>query len=360
MLFEDKIVAFSESDFVNFQLFIRNHFHPSYILSDKTFFDWQYKNGLGRNKYSILLLKDQNQIYGCIGLIPKKYKILDQTVKTNEYINLFVDPKLRSLGLGTVLVKKAMAQGTAVNVGYSAETSSLYKKLGNWRDLGGLNRYLVVLDEKKLDHFLSNQTFKIRNKRNYLSHETNPKNNLDFKYIKSFDRNFDDLWLKVSSRYPIAAQRDSLYLNWRYSEHPSFAYSILQVSRGKNLLGFLIYRFETVDDFKIARIVDFVSFSEVELDLFAKFIIDAKHGGACVADFVFFGDFYHTSLEKAGFFKEEPVQFPLRFNPVSYSKKSIGLMVFSGDEKINPEEFYKVDNWYITRGDSDQDRPNPR
>ena len=81
-----------------------------------------------------------------------------------------------------------------------------------------------------------------------------------------------------------------------------------------------------------------------------------------MVDFMFSGDYYHQSLKEAGFFEAEGTtlqQLPILFNPISYKQRLINFMVFNKDKNIDQNQFYNSSNWYLTKGDSDQDRPNP-
>jgi len=95
--------------------------------------------------------------------------------------------------------------------------------------------------------------------------------------------------------------------------------------------------------------------------LLKKFVLDVQRKNADMADFMFSGNYYHKILKTVGFFEANNTifkNFPILFNPISYKKSYINFMVWSKDKNINQNEFYNPSNWYLTKGDSDQDRPN--
>ena len=364
MLFEDKVTQFKKSDFKDFSKFIRRSFHEKYILGDRTFLEWQYGIDSNSKNFSMVVLKDRNILYGCIGNGAKTYSILGKKKKVDLHMNLFIDKKLRSLGVGTVLIHALMKEGTvALNIGYNPDISTIYKRLGDWKEMGHFYRYVLIVNKKRVDDLLTGQEGKIQSKKweIKLPARASPKK-LTFAYRKRFTSVFDTFWKDISLKYSITIERTSAYLNWRYANHPYFMYLMLVAKEGSRIVGFLIYRFERSSSFTIARIIDFVSYDEYEIDLLCQFRQDIIKAKADMADFMFTGDYHHQSLEEAGFFEAQGTplsSFPILFNPISYTKPFINFMVFTKDKSIQGEKFHDPRNWYLTKGDGDQDRPNP-
>ena len=127
-MFQDSVRQFKKEDFPKLAGFVKKQFHEKYILSDEKFFEWQYKQNPHIDDYSFFLLEQGDKIYGYIGMAPVDFKIGDGTVRLNTYANLFTDERVRGLGLGTLLIKKAMEQGSPALVeGYNKESFSIYK-----------------------------------------------------------------------------------------------------------------------------------------------------------------------------------------------------------------------------------------
>lgn len=363
MLFADKVKQFKKSDHPRFQKFIRKSFHNKYILSDFKFFHWQFK-GKKNSVYNFFLLQDGARLFGNIGLAALDYQVFKKTINIKTYINLFVDPAVRSLGLGTLLIKKAMAQGkTALITGYNPKSFSIYRQLGDWRPLGNFYRYVFIFNKKSVLRMLPKTKIKKRFKfvdSTDKPHLSDP--GIEFKYIKKFDSQFDKFWRAIMSKYGITATRSSNYLNWRYANHPYLKYFLLVACQKNEIIGFLIYRLEKTDEFTIARVIDFICGDEHEKDILNGFILDVRQKGVDMVDFMFSGRYYHESLKAQGFFNAYGTPFenlPMYFNPISYSKNYINFAAWSANKNINKREFYKSGNWYLTKGDADQDRPNP-
>ncbi len=371
MIFEDKIRQFQETDFKAFRRFIQKSFSPQYVLAEQKFLNWQYgkppefiQKFEKKGSLSINILKDRAEVLAYLGIIPLKYRILGKAKKANVYANLFVDLALRKLGPGALLLKKGM-EGVdyAHVVGYKPEIFSIYQRLGDWRQMGNFFRYLIIFNAKAAGDLLIEHNLKISWDFFQFKSKTLFASKLSFKYIRNFDSDFDNFWRDIREKYKITVERTKDYLNWRYAGHPYFKYSILTARNNKKLVGYLIYRFEDNQRFKIARIIDFISLTSCETDLLNRFIMDVSKKGADAADFMFSGDYYHKSLKSIGFFEVSKTifrNFPVLFNPVSYKKNFINFAVWTQDKNISQNAFYNQANWYLTKGDGDADRPNPK
>jgi hypothetical protein len=74
----------------------------------------------------------------------------------------------------------------------------------------------------------------------------------------TFDRRFDDLWQRIS-REKSGIIRDSTYLNWRYVDHPIYAYQILAKGTGERLDGFMVTTRREVLGLDAVLIVDWAA-----------------------------------------------------------------------------------------------------
>jgi len=127
------------------------------------------------------------------------------------------------------------------------------------------------------------------------------------------------------------------------------------------ITGYIVYRIESVGDFSIARIVDFISRQEEEADILRQFVWEAR-ASIDMIDFMFSSQQYHDTLKQLGFFDVYGTSFeqlPMYFNPISCAKNYINFCAWQEGEIIDKNVFYNHNYWYLTRGDGDQDRPNP-
>ena len=55
------------------------------------------------------------------------------------------------------------------------------------------------------------------------------------------DHRFDELWRRSADRYPIAGERTSAYLNWRYADHATHRYRFFCLLREGQLIGYIAF-----------------------------------------------------------------------------------------------------------------------
>ncbi|MEK7524460.1 MAG: GNAT family N-acetyltransferase [Patescibacteria group bacterium] len=355
---------FRKEDFPKFAEFVKKQFHEKYILSDEQFFEWQYRSNPSLDDYAFFLLEKNKEVYGYIGMVPLDYKMGDKTARLNMYANLLVDERVRSLGLGTLLIKRAMEAGSPAAIsGYTPKSFPIYQKLGDWRALGNLYRYIYAFNPDAVKKLLPENVPLSQAMLGLLRGHMPPRNDrsLSFEPITTFDASFDEFWRRARGRYANTVERTGAYLNWRYANHPHLKYEMRVAQKDGHMVGYIIYRIERVDDFSLARIVDFVGLEHTESNILQTFISEVANKVDMV-DFMASGQYYHESLKQLGFFNVYGTPFeylPMYFNPVSYSKNYINFCAWQRDESIDKDVFYNHNNWYLTRADGDQDRPNP-
>jgi len=183
----------------------------------------------------------------------------------------------------------------------------------------------------------------------------------------SFAVDWDSFWSDHLAPSLVGPNKDSLYLNWRYIGHPAFKYEIrlAQHAATRRVVGLTIFRVERIRerDERVLRVVEFLSTPEAEGPL-ARSVVRAAQDHE-----VIFADFYCTSgkvaraLESIGFRRCAPdgkgAGFPSHFQPLEPGRsKLIGAFWLSETLRSNVGELLALEDFYVTRADSDQDRPN--
>jgi hypothetical protein len=362
-----KIVKYQKSDYLQFRDFVRTAFHSKYILSDERFLDWQYPSTGSGNDGMLMLAKIGDEIAGFFGYKDFDYKIYGETKKIRAVMNLFAAEKYRMAGIGPRLAEAVFGKDGYILVSsYNDAAQKLYRHFRpEWTEAGDLKRYFAVFGEHKLLEGFRREIATSKTPRNdgrgaQMGRGSGEVSSLSERGDLPAGRRgievgeeFDEFWQRVRDRYPVTIERGSEYLNWRFLRHPFFDYQFLIARKDGKLAGFLVYRFENVDDFKIARIIDFVAEESAEMSLLSEFLKRAQNEKAQAADFMFSGSLYDDSLKQAGFFDvrgTDFAKFPIRFSPLSYSKFVINIAY---DLSVPLQDFY------LTKADSDQDRPNP-
>jgi len=359
--FKNLVKNYSDDDWEGFQGFVKKEFHSKYILGDKPFFDWQYlKNpSNSEDSYSVKMLVYNNKILGYLGLLPIRLQVFDSISGNSAALcNLMVEGSVRPFGFGTYLMKSAMDQYDILwGTGYNPATRTIYEKLGNWKMMGDLNRYIKILNHERITRLIGQ---KVENE----SHKNNKHHNeITVKEINFFDTSIDYFWTAIKNKYPITVQRSADYLNWRYSFHPYFKYKILLAERKGEIVGYLVYRVSEatgVDEkLTVAHILDLISEKEAIHCLLQYFEKKAELMSVDIADYFSTGLFHHKEFIQSGYHQDIKFPYdeiPLYFNPISHKRQGINFLVFT---KLNKEKIGNVNSWYITKGDGDKDRPNP-
>lgn len=337
-----KIIPYQNNDIIDFQNYIHFAFNKKYILGDPEFLNWQYKTG------ELYLAKSGNEIIGHFGFRSIPYKFYDKTLNLRVLMNLFTLEEYRSTGVGTMLAKNVFDTTNPILVsGYTPLAQKLFSRISKiWKQAGNLYRYLIILNAE--DPIFAGYKIIYSNK--------NKLPDLKFEVTDSIpsDIDLENFWVKIRDNYKITVERTPDYLRWRFFDNPFLDYKILTAYSGSNCFGFLIYRCEEDNNFKIFRVIDFVSKKESEESLLLKFLEIAKREKASAADFMFSGNFLRKSLEDVGFFDTSGTEFesfPILFSPIS-SKKTFINIAYNFDSDF--------DDCYFTKADGDQDRFNPK
>jgi hypothetical protein len=159
--------------------------------------------------------------------------------------------------------------------------------------------------------------------------------------VTVFDARFDGIWEELAKKHVILAERDSSYLNWRYSGYPFPGIRSFELSRGKQLLGFSVVHIAVDEDrLRFAAILELAGRTVedgVTEHLLGEAIRHARTAGAhyliaraSASD--------EKSFRKIGFLARE-----MSHSPVTYKNNS-----------DVPKELFADDrNWYVTLGDGD-------
>lgn len=338
------IAPFVPRDEEHFNAYVARAFHAKYILRDPRYRAWQYGG-------TLLLARDgKGAIAGHFGFRDIAYKMREKSAAMRVLMNLFVVPEYRLSGVGALLSKAVFETRVPLLVAsYTplAERLFAHVRPRTWQNAGNLTRCLFVLNERapliaRYGVPPSGARAEEPRAAGCAVREAGP------------DSAFDRLWARVRETFGVTVERTSSYLAWRFFEHPFFRYTVLEVQSGNDCLGYVVYRFEGDQGFKIARIIDFVSVPEAAPSLLAAVIQRAAQSGADAIDYLASGEL--ASFQPfllAGFFDTRGTpfeEFPIRFSPLSTRKNFINI----GYDFNAP-----LEECFFTKADGDQDRPNP-
>jgi len=341
--------------------FMARVYRPDYILcNNDALFRWQFGEVTKGNGsvYRLKLARLEDEIVGCLGYIPVDVSLGGQVVRGAWVVNWMVDPLQRRLGLGPLLMREVTSQfDVALNVGPNRDARDLLGRMG-WTDFGELARYVCVLDIRAAGSLTRNGKLQWPLVEPRLG-EGNLPAGTAVKLVHRFCDEATQLWDAVWGRQAAGTRRSAEFLNRRYADHPSFNYRLFELRQSGSLSGVAVYRVEQVQDMpvRLGRIVELVSKPGVEEDLLRALLDDARLQEIAAVDFFCSSDRLSAIMSRQGFLSGEEAaasQLPTLFQPIDWRRKSISFMAYLR----NTPKAIEVHDWYVTKGDGDQDRPN--
>ena len=330
--------------------FYINVYGKNHILNNPIHHNWQFKNPFTSKYKSIIIVENEEKILSHMGLSPFEIKVFDKKFDGVFEMSYYTKEEYRGQGIGSKILELIFSGFDSTSaLSITKPSQSLHLKFGG-KYFENINRFIKILNQKRLEHFL--------NKKLILSKDITLKNSHKFERIKYLDKNYTDFWNKVRKRYPITVERTIKYLDWRYLHHPLINYHFLVLIDKNEIVGYSIIRFEDQnDELKAARIVDLIVFESYEL-IILKNIINYCDQKVDFIDFYCTGDFYLNTLEKCGFFNNlrKNLMIPTLFNPIDKNRNSINFYFYVKSDLSNKEKLYDQNNLFFVKGDSDQDR----
>ena len=178
---------------------------------------------------------------------------------------------------------------------------------------------------------------------------------------------WDSFWASHLAPTLVGTKRDASYLQWRYLEHPRFAYEVrvAREPRSGAVVGCTVFRVEQVlgREEKVLRVVEFMANPEAEGSL-ARAVVQACHRHR-----VSYADFYCSSarcargLESVGFVLEtrngDSPTLPTRLCPLEPGSFTMTVALRPPPTLWGRlEDLRRTGRLYFTKSDGDQDRPN--
>lgn len=340
-------------------------------------FQWTFQgNGLWeKDQYCFAIAEDKGEIIGILGGIPFVFNCLGNTSPAVWIVNYMLRPDYRRGATALRLLDMFRRPfGTVIAFGNNSTVVLLYRAL-RARILMETPRHFMVLPNAmgRLANLLrmtypdwpSDRAEKLAG-----AFPLADIPSVSVRYISSLSGNWDkDGWPQFAPKL-IGAARDSSYLTWRYRMHPCFRYRFITVE-DENRTGLLIWRLETIrrvtplgieDVDRIGRLVEFLPSSRDNAkDLLALFRQKLAEADAFAADYYGYHGETRMWLQESGFREvtgdPDGPAIPSRFQPLDPRGGHISSAVFVAD-RVPACSIDYSSNWYWTKSDSDQDRPN--
>ena len=167
--------------------------------------------------------------------------------------------------------------------------------------------------------------------------------------VDRFGPAHDALWAEASQELSCAVVRDASYLNWKYVDQPGQRFERLEVRRGDDVVAVAVITIVAATPaykYRRAFVVDLVlrpSDDERVWHTLSAVRDQAEAGGADALVMYLTSTALGPRLERFGFLRRDPTR--------------VLLVEASGLSEPEARELRSGDNWYLTMGDSDVDRP---
>jgi GNAT superfamily N-acetyltransferase len=347
------LVTFNpEQHWAAWEQFVADSYHnPNYVLLSPAYTRWQFLDNPANETraYTLWLVLHDGAVVAQLGFVPFCGRSPAGERFRGAYpINLIVRPDYRAAGLGVILLSRLLKQTQwVINPGVNEAGAVLGLGLG-MRDLGFLHRYIAVLNAAGAKHLSADGRLPLG------ITEASPQSPAQRATAATrLPAHTPDVYSLPLAAYGAERSRD--LLRWRYESHPAFTYEFLLSEDRKNILVFHEER-ETQSGALVIRIVDLLAVGEAQGTLLGAALSIARARNAVLADFFCSLTCYDAALKGEGFFNEadhEDGRIAALFQPLDFRK--VGIRVLASGPPG-----HSTGNWYITKADSDQDRPNDK
>lgn len=320
------------------------------------------KDYCGNDDTTYYVIFDGDKIIGFSGLIPLEGNLYGKSVTGTTGTILKVDKKYKFAGID--LLNEVFSSDPAIHVGIGMNPRAmrLYRALG-WYTFDDLPRWIWTNNFSELK-----KVFSIPNNTNISCLQNNAHCNNSFNdsnFFNSIESNkWDEFYYKEFAPKTVGIKRDYKFLKWRYIDYPFFKYKLIALKDSLgNYQGLAVYRIENIlnGEYQLGRILEFI-YTDIDYGIQLAAKLQTIDKNILVWDFYCLSSITALALERCGFIRlpanETQKYIPTRFQPIDFEIMNIkGAIRFNSTIKKSIS-LVADQQWYLTRGDADQDRPN--
>jgi hypothetical protein len=328
----------------------------------KSYLKWKYLDNPAGKAISSCAEVDGKQV-GFYSDIPIKLKIGKQIDLGAQAVDGVVDPEFRRHKLFLSMANNNYRQldqiGCKLDYAFPNPTSEagFINRLG-WQAVGQVPRFVKVLNRKSVINSEHARGVKRVLAFAFTVLATKKKMNqllpdgLLVRELQYFDQRVDELWQKASANFPIAVERNAVYLNWRYMQNPLDFYTILIAERHEKIAGLAVISYRDLSAKKFAAIAELMitpgdKAAGISLILKAENLARMKDCNQLQCWMLPQHSFYIDLLQQCGFVYWDQPFVPRIFRYTT-------PFVIRAHPEINTEpEPNRLSNWFLTMGDHD-------
>jgi hypothetical protein len=305
-------------------------------------------------KPQVWLYHDADRLVGHMGAIPVRLKIGGGHRDTAWLVDTMVVESHRSQAVGSRLMLQSHEDlPFSLSLGQSADMRDIQFRLG-WRQVASLQiAQLLIRPENVLRRKLGTPGawaaglgFRASAA---LREVFRDRSHMNVREISRFDGRHDALWEAMAHDVTCAVVRDASFLNWKYVDQPGHHFVRLELVEGESPRGVVVLMLREPDavySYRRAFLVDIISSLRDESVLHRLVQLAtgaAAERGADTLVCMHVNGHVTRALKACGFRLRKPNRF-LLIDAEQVSESELALLT-------------SADNWYLTQGDSDIDRP---
>jgi len=331
---------------------------PDHVLAtDRSLLAWQFRNERPGDAPSILVARIGGEIVGMQGVTGCEFTVRGRKLRGAWLANLATLPEWHRFGVGMKLLMAPtrMDYDVLLTVGLSDDVYPLLPALG-YETLHSVPRWIGVIDS----------SFCVEIGGRHLPQPLTDMKSED----ASIERlegpvppEWDKFWVQHVSPTFVGVSRTTEFLNWRYVEHPRFRYEIRFLRENGDRVALVVFRNEQIvgTSMYAMRLVEILGEPDSVRSLLGRILADIDRGT------VAFIDWYGTSespsrlLQELGFARTaapDGPSLPGRLAPVEPTESTIRAAFRWNSPRPRPVDRFFETQPYVTKGDSDVDRPN--
>lgn len=344
------------------QAFFDEHWQRGHVLArDAELVRWQHRLPDRPDRMSMLVAREQGEIVGALGMILVGFCWRGRCIPGGWLAGWIATPHARSRQVGLRLLRHAT---DSLELEFIGVTGVNDKALRIYRAVGfsiceSVPRWVRVISENALARLLAGRVSPLREPANA---PTSAAGLQTATWSDALAERWDEAWTERIAPRVVGTWRDAAYLRWRYLEHPRFSYSVRVAQDGDgSVRGMAVHRVAEVlgSRGRAVRVLELLGDEEAMTTLAADAVACAVKAGAAFADMYCTADAVAGPLESCGFTLSagDGDNLPALFEPIDFNETRLSG-AFSAARELDRSRLLHSGALYVTRSDSDQDRPN--
>lgn len=348
------IIRLDDTDRSVYVEFIEHCYKPNHILADDVFARWQFNN-----YRDVLAVKStEGDLLSILGTQSQMFSTPEHDMRGCAYMNLMCRPEARGHGIGFALIDHILeTQPIIFANAITDNVMGYYERVGMHR-YGFMGRWLAVTNAPEAQRLATpGYEPRCRGVQYRAPYESDS-------YPFSFDDRFERLFRqRTAGQY--APLRSAEWLNWRYREMPYHEYRVRVVlSKTAGINGVIVWREDIAEPSGVPvwRICELFGAPAACEQLAGEVHDMAVEERVAYVDAYFTGHDTGQLMANIGYepcYGGKEYAFTNWMHPAEHGTNELAYKI-NGAFHVKRGSYVNWrdrNNWYLTRGDSDQDRP---